>query len=359
MNALRFVYITILIGVVVARSPASFQPSFTLDWCAWKATHVVVVTELNRSRGDVKVVESWKGSLTKGKHISIPELASLKLADLRIVKNSLLSRWESNVRHPAQVTGARMVLFLIGNSEERPDRQSWQLANTLWKGEIKASVAWIEGGKVYAFEQETNPGPSELHFEHMTEAEMKDRVTRIVQMRGALDKALVKPDSSDLSKALLPILRFDSPFLGDAAVDKLGAYGKQALPSLRIVLKDKSLLKYHPTALKSMMRASGKAIGAELISMADEDFLFWQTAARRLKPDWCEGGKDTPAEETNLLQEHYNRTLAILQSLEEAPAGSHDVVTRLRDLWSSRPALASHREITEECESILKALRSR
>jgi len=73
----------------------------------------------------------------------------------------------------APVTGSRLVLFLIRG-------QSGWLPADSWSKEMRMSVAWIESGKVFAFMQQVNPGPSELLSFEMTEREMKKRVGEIL-----------------------------------------------------------------------------------------------------------------------------------------------------------------------------------
>jgi hypothetical protein len=52
---------------------ASLKVKFSVDSASWEATNIVVV-ETTPIDGVFDVLESWKGNLTKGTQISIPEL---------------------------------------------------------------------------------------------------------------------------------------------------------------------------------------------------------------------------------------------------------------------------------------------
>jgi hypothetical protein len=59
--------------------------SFSLEGCAWGATHIAVVTEGKRIDGILQVLESWKGGLKKGEVLTIPELAQFAPESQRVI----------------------------------------------------------------------------------------------------------------------------------------------------------------------------------------------------------------------------------------------------------------------------------
>jgi hypothetical protein len=69
MRQARHVFFVALVLLVFFAPPAcaAFMGSFSLDECAWHATHIVVVTEGKKIDGIVDVIESWKGDLMKGR----------------------------------------------------------------------------------------------------------------------------------------------------------------------------------------------------------------------------------------------------------------------------------------------------
>jgi|SRR5580704_8498675 hypothetical protein len=73
LGFLRLCLPLILLAVYLRPVFAGIRPSFALDYCAWHATPVVLV-EVTPQDGVFSVVESWKGELQSGEHISVPEL---------------------------------------------------------------------------------------------------------------------------------------------------------------------------------------------------------------------------------------------------------------------------------------------
>src|ERR1700675_1677595 len=52
---------------------ADIRPSFSLDGCSWRATHIVLV-QTTPEDGVFSVVESWKGDLKPGDSLNLLEL---------------------------------------------------------------------------------------------------------------------------------------------------------------------------------------------------------------------------------------------------------------------------------------------
>jgi hypothetical protein len=66
-------FLLVLLAVLLIPAFGSFQPSFGLDYCSWNATHIVLA-EVTPQDGSFKVIESWKGSLNAGDHVSVSQL---------------------------------------------------------------------------------------------------------------------------------------------------------------------------------------------------------------------------------------------------------------------------------------------
>src|SRR5206468_844470 len=62
--------------ILPTTATAAIRPSFHLDTCSWRATHVVVVSEGETIDGAVTVLESWVGDLRPGDTLAVPELAA-------------------------------------------------------------------------------------------------------------------------------------------------------------------------------------------------------------------------------------------------------------------------------------------
>jgi hypothetical protein len=109
---------------------ASAGPRFELDECAWRATHVVVVSEGPSIDGHVTVVESWVGPLAPGTELHLPGLAEVAPEGRRRLKQTHLKG--------LVLTGARMVLFL------ETDPRSGKPSSASGHGDVDSSVCWIE-----------------------------------------------------------------------------------------------------------------------------------------------------------------------------------------------------------------------
>src|SRR5580658_2628 len=84
-TSLTVTLVALLTLIFMSQANAGTRPSFYLDACAWDATHIVVVTEGERTDGQVSVLESWKGDLKPGDNITVPELAAFEPQSSRII----------------------------------------------------------------------------------------------------------------------------------------------------------------------------------------------------------------------------------------------------------------------------------
>jgi hypothetical protein len=129
--------LTLCVAAPSAR--AGIRPSFSLESCAWFATHVVVATEGEKIDGVLTVLESWKGDLTPGDAVSLPDLAAFNPEASRVVKRPFSNR-DAEPRH---VTGDRMILFLKEKPLANGDGgRAWEPAA---RGGVDVSVLWVEG----------------------------------------------------------------------------------------------------------------------------------------------------------------------------------------------------------------------
>lgn len=160
-----------LLLLTVTSMEAGIRPSFWLDSCTWDATHIVLVA--TTSEGDVfTVMESWKGDLKAAATIRVPELkpGSDAVPVTRYTEGKAFDRTdESGVsgQIPRQPVGSQMVLFLKSREKHAASQATNIQASGQWEpaslyGEMKVSVVWIDGGQLFCFQQEMNPGPSAL-----------------------------------------------------------------------------------------------------------------------------------------------------------------------------------------------------
>jgi len=343
-------------------SLAGFRPSLFLDCCAWNATHIVVVTEGEKIDGVVEVLESWKGDLKKSDTLKVPELAAFASEESRVVSKRHFAYVDEDRDRPAHVSGSRMVLFIIKeqatNKSNKPAKPTWKPANPVWN-EMQVSVAWIERGKVYAFSQQVNPGPSELLYDGTTEDKMKTRVLKIVAMHDAVAKAVALKDSIKMGEAMNVVVAFDSHWSKKFAIAMLVAAGKPSVPVLRKLLKDDSLGEYHASVIKAMAKAGGAELGPELNRMLEQDVSFWKKTGPTLKKDWWNGA-GLSWEDVEPLRRRYIEDLRLLEALGDIRfTGGRKTVIAFRDLWSSVQQLNEVGGWAEACDSTLDKLPKR
>jgi len=340
--------------VTSAEATAAIRPSFHLDSCSWRATHIVVVTEGATIDGNVEVLESWAGDLRPGDKLTIPELAAFVPEKARAIAPAFGGK---KADQPTHVTGSRMVLFLVLADE--PGKPKWRAADPVWKA-IGVSMVWIEGGMGYALEQRINPGPSELVAQDMTERELKRTRHLGAGLRaGAEHESVGRGDSVRLAADVRTLLTDDSDFIRSSVITALGDAGAIALPSLRRVVADETLLRHHGTALRALAKAGGSETTEDMVAVLKVELKLWKETGPVLKAGWW-NGTGLEWDEVERLRAHYGRIMAALDGLRvlKAAAG-REPVTATRNLWRSLPQLRDigGDQIGEACDAALKAFK--
>lgn len=313
---------------------AEIQPSFQLDVCAWSATDIVIVTEGETIDGIVDVLESWKGDLRRGDRITVSELAAFAPEASRAVAKT----WDQGDQPQAVVTGSRMILFLPAGQHG-----------------MNVSMAWIEDDQVFAFAQHMNPGPSELSRSGMRERQLAEVVDDIVRAQRTLTEAIRSNDSQKVASAVPPLLRIDSAHVRRMILESLGAAGEIAVPAIREVLYDESLLHHHADAIAALGKAGGRDAAADIAHVLKQELAFWQKVGPGLDANWWNSERD----DLNLLRSHYGRVHGALPTLKGLRAEeSRDVVTAFRTLWRAHPQLGGigGDQLGRACDEVLGAL---
>lgn len=375
----------VAVSFLAPRIWAGIRPSFGLDHCTWHATHIVIASEGDEIDGSLTVLESWKGDLQPGEVISIPQLASFKSQPSREVKSSPLGpAIEQSLKYVAPkkyVTGARMILFLK-KKEQSPEAstnsagslQAPGNALDLWepasRDGINVSVLWIEEGRAFAFIQVMNPGDSILTHYHPSiysrndnepsgdsEKEIRDRVFEVMQIQDQANDAVTIRDQWMRAAALAPLASSALYYARDLAFTELQKCGKAALPVLRQMLSDQTVLRLHPEVLKSLAAAGGDEVADEITAVVREELAFWQETGPRLKNGWWNTINEP---ETEVLRDRYGKVLQALYCLTKLkPVGCKEVVIEFRDFWRSLPPLGDKRgldQMSEACDVVLRSL---
>ena len=195
-KVLGFCFPLLLLIVSAGLASGGIRPSFALDYCAWHATHVVLV-EVTTEDSVFSVVQSWKGDLRPGEGIIISELKPVlgaKPLSLYPTRMNFFAHDEAGISEqvPRQPVGSRMALFLKRGegSEASPTStntnsvEKWRPADLL--DEMKSSVVWIDGEEAYGFQQLVNPGSSKLFILHSSLQQMRERVAEINRIQNEL-----------------------------------------------------------------------------------------------------------------------------------------------------------------------------
>jgi hypothetical protein len=359
-----------LIPLVVFLKPAiaGFRPSFSLEYCSWHATDIVVA-EVRSEVGTVGVIESWKGQLQPGDVISIPELRPAHNA----VPISLYPRITDffapdpsgiGEQIPAQPFGSRMILFLEKEQGSEPSitptkldlRARWRSAD-LFKG-MKTSVVWIDGGHLYTFQQVINPGPSILVPSDVHFNEMKDRVREIGRVQSEMAKVVSTDDKFARAEGLKPYVRSDLYEAQKLALSELGKCGSSGSKTIREMLDSSAFADEAGELVKAFVETGGESVGEELTTRLKRDLTFWQATAPSLSQGWW----NQDARPHAPLRERYVQTLELVRGLDRThykPA--FGTATQLGSFWRSLPQLndsSGLNQMAEECEALAAHLQA-
>ncbi len=326
---------------------AGIRPSFALDYCAWNATDIVVATEGEEIDGNFTVLETLKGELYTNQLISVPELALFKSEQSRLVNDGFPG--EVNNNPPRYVSGKKMILFLKKDAADK-----WKSA--AFFGEMNVSVVWLEAGKAFAFAQIENPGPSILIEYSHSEIEIREKAYEIIETRNSIDSALKIKNKAGRAEELEKFVESDKYFIRREVFSELQKCGESALPVLRKLLNDDSLLGIHNEIIESLATAGGIKTGNELTAIVKEELKFWKKTAPDLEQDWW---NNIDSELIN-RRSHYSKVLEAIRQLKNLKfAGSKKIVMQFRDFWRSQPKLEDKNglsQMSEECDELLKEI---
>lgn len=345
---------------------AGIRPSFDLETCSWNATHIVVVTEGKTIDGVFRVLESWKGDLYSGDTIKVPELASFKAPSSRAVSDAWYEEQKNN--QGLFVTGERMVLFLkkvsSGSTSEAGDSGPPSSASIRWKSssfydEMNVSVVWIETEKAFGFVQVMNPGPSLLISLGLSEEELKNRALDIKDIQGSFLQTAAIADPAKRSEALASFVHHSLHQARGAALEALGRSGKPALPVLRRMLADDSLLDIHPELIDVLAEVGKDDVGPDLTELIEKGLEFWRQTGPVLKKGWWNGKGFDSWEDAVPLRDRYSEVYSALLALRRRPyRESETIVIQFRDFWRSLPQLEEigSDQMTQACDEVLREL---
>ena len=355
------VWFLVLFAIFTYPAFCGIRPSFGLDYSAWHATHIVVVTTTTDG-STFEVLETLKGDLKAGERIVIPQLRPTPKA----IPISLYPKsWEEAVGGgvneviPKQLPGSRMILFLQSGEEmptknktEKTGQRSWKPADIL--GEMKASVLWIDGSQVYCFIQLMNPGPSVFFESHISEQKVRDRVIEVANAQRELVSSVAESDGALRAERLKPFVQSDIFLARSFALDELGKAGSAAVPTIRGMLDDPAFRNEASGLAKALALAGGEGVGEELNKRLQQNLAFWKSAGPTLGQGWWNQDlySGTP------LRGRYSVTYELVIALEHTHySPARRTAIELRNFWRSLPQLNDPSDqMANECDKLIDQL---
>jgi len=337
---------------------AGIRPSFSLDYSSWNATHIVLVTTTPKD-GVFAVAESWKGDLTVGERIVVPELRPNQDA---LLASQYPDPWSKGLwrgasgQLPREPVGSRMVLFLKGDAgaqtatqaKDNRDLRKWKPSDLM--DTMKSSVIWIDGDHLYCFEQIINPGPSILSESQYSEGDVRSRVAEIKSVQEEMLTAIAAQDGAERAERLKPFVRSNIFLARMLALRELGKSGPAAVRTILGMLDDPEYSDEGSELVKALVEAGGKSVAGELNRRLQRELSFWIATAPSLTKGWWNQDPTPHAP----LCERYTKTFQLVFGLEQVHArGSLDTVRQLRDFWRSLPQLAEISQLPEECDKLI------
>jgi hypothetical protein len=341
---------------------AALGPSFMLDYSSWHSTDVVLVKATERG-GEFEVIESWKGDLHSDDHLVIPELKpNAKAIPLWLYPNDRFPREGTvSTEIPQQFAESKLLLFLKRMPPPAHTKEGKQRTQPYWMpsslfDDMKSSVVWVNGSRLYRFIQTMNPGPSTLQPWSMSAGKLRERVAQVVQAEQQLTDVSRVKDGRERAAALKLYVRSDILPARQFAEEELGKCGPEGVPVIRSILDEEAFATESNALVKALVRAGGTAEGTDLTARLVRDLEFWRTVGPQLQQGWW---NDDPTPESP-LRNRYGQTLELIRGLDAIQfPGALSTGIALRDYWRSLPQLddpTGLNQISQECDKLIHDL---
>lgn len=355
-----------LFAALVQPALAALHPS--LDYAAWKATDIVLV-DATPEGGIFEMVEAWKGDLSLGDRIAVPELKpSPNALPISLYPKNIQSirtyAGGFSTQIPKLGAGSQMVLFLKRQRAPQtspPANQAslpaeWQYSTVF--NDPEDCAVWIDGAQLYHFSQLWNPGPSFLLAWDMSVSKLKDDIVEIVIEQQELAEVVKVEDGGERAERLKHYVLSGVPLGRSFALQELGKCGPTASATILGMLDDPAFADQKSELLRAYVKAGGEAVGEELNRRLQKELAFWRATA----PDLSEDSWYQNLEPHAPLREHVQQTFELIFGLEEThyPAAL-GTVTRFCDLWRSLPLPHLPNEpdqMTQECHKLIDHLQA-
>ena len=373
---IRVFWCAILLAVWSQSGFAMLRTLFSPDAASWAASNIVLV-ETTPIDGTFRVIESWKGDLSAGSQLVIPELIPAANA----LPISAYPDWLTTVvpsaaaeQIPRQPVGSRLVLFLRRNKP-----QAGAVQKTDWVGwgpgadedSMKIAAVWIDGGTTYFFSDGRFTSgplflgefkeyvPEERRLESRSEEWLKQDVERVLRVQNEMTSILEEKDGRARALRLKPYVTSKIYPAGRQALEELGKSGPSAVGPIGEMLDDPAFAERSSDLVDAMVKAGGEAAGDELNRRFERDVAFWERTGPSLRQGWWNdvATPDSP------LRNRYGQTYHLIFGLETIHyAGAVSSAIELRNLWRSLPQLndpSGLNQMAQECDALITRSQSK
>lgn len=344
---MRTIITCILVLLLPIFTHAETLPSFQLEWFAWQATHIVLVTEGEKIDGVVTVLESWRGDLKPGDTLNLPELAKFAPEDARQVIDP--DPRPNASKNSTQVTGKRMVLFLCKTALlELDDYKRTRAKEKEWVGcgfgELKYSTTWLDNNSAYSYCQWMNPGPT-IISERSSEKHFMEQLVGHLKVRKVCEDNGINLHAASDSATADQYRKFEDWYGGInlCPLAVLSQVKPNGLNEIRKMLNDESLHLFRGELVSVLAFGGGKEVAPEIARILDGETQFWKVAGPGLKPGWSEGkgmgiSKNTPVgtEYLHRLEDHDAYSTFLIKVLKRLKSSEGDkAIAQFEATWKA------------------------
>jgi hypothetical protein len=367
----------IVLAVATHSAYARLTKTFEVTRASWASSHIVVV-ETTPIDGAFEVVESWKGDLAVGSRVVIPEL----VPPANAIPISAYPKWSPDdpsgvlEQIPKQPVGSQLVLFLkrkevpAAKGETRnPDWSGWSGSDG--PDSMKIAAVWINGDRTYSFQQQafiSSPlvlsvggkfklSKEDQRFVAESEEDLKRGVAEVLQVQKDEEAAITVTNGRERALRLKPYANSKMIPARLLAIEELGKAGPAAVSTIGEMLDDPAYSEQASELVNAMVKAGGKAVGAELNRRLEQDLAFWSSTGPSLSQNWW-NQDPTPS---SPLRNRYGQTYSLVYGLTQVGyPGALNTAIRLRDLWRALPQFASigDNQMAEECDKLIAELQT-
>jgi hypothetical protein len=218
----------------------------------------------------------------------------------------------------------------LGNP--KASTKGWQPAG-IWE-ELRASTVWLQEGVAYGYGQTINPGYSHLLKLRVTEEQIRNQIRSVLDLRAAMDRAVVNPDLGERAKQLATLVRTNNSMATYSALNHLTGGGPDAVQVLEASLLDPGLAQKYPLIAGTL--AKFPTSETHFARILEGETSYWRRTCPSLQPNWYNGAFSPTAEAP---ETHWGITRELLAVRGLASDRDRAAVMELAEVWKTCPAI--------------------